>query len=98
MKISAKGQVSIPKHIRDTLNLKPGDEVEFVIEGNVIKLIPVKTIKILRDQGWFWSPEWQKKEKEADEDIKEGRLYGPFSSVAEMKEHFDREKNNLAKD
>ncbi len=33
MKITSKGQVTIPKEIRDRLGLLPGTEVEFVEEG-----------------------------------------------------------------
>jgi hypothetical protein len=28
----------------------------------------------LDDQAWFWTPEWQAKEREADEDIAAGRF------------------------
>ncbi len=95
MKISTKGQVSIPKEVRKFLNLKEGDEVDFRIEGEHVVLIPVKTIKIPRDQEWFWTHEWQEKEKEADEDIKRGRVYGPSDGVEEMKKHFRKEKKNI---
>ncbi len=27
------------------------------------------------DQSWFWTRRWQQGEKEADEDIKAGRVY-----------------------
>lgn len=33
MKITSKGQVTIPKEIRDRLGLLPGTEVEFVVEN-----------------------------------------------------------------
>ena len=37
------------------------------------------------DQAWFWTPEWQGGEREADEEIaREGKGYGPFNSVEEM--------------
>ena len=32
-KVTSKGQVTIPKEIRDYLKLKPGDEVFFVIDN-----------------------------------------------------------------
>ena len=36
-KISSKGQVTIPKEIREYLGLRPGDRLEFeVVDGNVI--------------------------------------------------------------
>jgi AbrB family looped-hinge helix DNA binding protein len=72
MKISTKRQIAIPKKIMETLDLKPGDEVEFELEKGKVRLVPTKTIKIPRDQAWFWTPEWQAREKEADRDLKEG--------------------------
>ncbi|MCX6023390.1 MAG: AbrB/MazE/SpoVT family DNA-binding domain-containing protein [Chloroflexi bacterium] len=35
--VTSKGQITIPKHIRETLGLHPGAEVEFAVEnGQVI--------------------------------------------------------------
>lgn len=33
MRVTRKGQVTIPKHIRDKLGIEPGGEVEFIDEG-----------------------------------------------------------------
>lgn len=35
------------------------------------------------DQNWFWTPEWQATEKEADEDIAAGRVHH-YNSIDEM--------------
>jgi len=36
-KISSKGQVTIPKEIREYLGVRPGDRLEFeIVDGNVI--------------------------------------------------------------
>jgi AbrB family looped-hinge helix DNA binding protein len=83
MKISSKRQVAIPKKVLETLRLRPGDEIDFVIEGNTAKIVPIKTITVPRDQAWFWTPEWQEKEKEADEDIRKGR-YQEFEDVEDL--------------
>ena len=39
-----------------------------------------------KEQAWWWVEEWQKGEREAEKDIREERLYGPFGSVKEFKE------------
>lgn len=38
MRITSKGQVTIPKEIRDEFGLLPGTEVEFVAEGGQVKV------------------------------------------------------------
>jgi AbrB family looped-hinge helix DNA binding protein len=42
MKVTTKGQVTIPQDIREQLHLQPGAEVEFRVEGKAVKMIPVK--------------------------------------------------------
>jgi hypothetical protein len=36
-------------------------------------------------QLWFWTKNWQRKEKEAERDIHTGRLLGPFRTKKELK-------------
>lgn len=38
-RVGAKGQVVIPKAIRDEVNLHPGDEVDFELQGEQIVLV-----------------------------------------------------------
>lgn len=38
MKIGERGQVTIPKRLRERLGLRPGSEVEFRVEGNRLVL------------------------------------------------------------
>ena len=42
MKITTKGQVTIPREVRDKMGLLPHSEVEFVVEGNVVVLRKVE--------------------------------------------------------
>jgi len=39
--VTSKGQITLPKAIRDRLALKPGDKVEFVIVDDGVRLVPV---------------------------------------------------------
>jgi AbrB family looped-hinge helix DNA binding protein len=41
-RIGAKGQVVIPKRLRDRAQLEPGDEVEFELRGDEIVLVARK--------------------------------------------------------
>lgn len=89
-RIGPKHQITIPKDIFKTLNLEVGDFLEAGIEDNSIVLVPKKLIP--KDQAWFWTKEWQKGEKEADEDIREGRLIGPFENVKEFKKALKKKR------
>jgi AbrB family looped-hinge helix DNA binding protein len=43
MRITAKGQVTIPVAIRDRLGLVPGSVVEFSIDGDAVRLTKAQT-------------------------------------------------------
>lgn len=38
-KVMAKGQITIPKDIREILGVSSGDRVSFVVEGNTVRLV-----------------------------------------------------------
>ncbi|HUP24820.1 MAG TPA: AbrB/MazE/SpoVT family DNA-binding domain-containing protein [Thermoanaerobaculia bacterium] len=42
MRITSKGQVTIPQPIRERLGLLPDTEVEFVVEGNAVRIRKVR--------------------------------------------------------
>ena len=46
--VTSKGQVTIPKNIRDLLNIHANDRVDFVQEKGRVFLVAVKTLKDLR--------------------------------------------------
>jgi AbrB family looped-hinge helix DNA binding protein len=72
VKVGARHQVTIPKEIVDKLRLKSGDYVEVTLEDSRVVIVPKAIVD--REDAWFWSKEWQEKEREADEDIKAGRV------------------------
>jgi AbrB family looped-hinge helix DNA binding protein len=39
MRITSKGQVTIPQEIRERMGLLPETEVEFVVKGNVVQIV-----------------------------------------------------------
>lgn len=43
MRITSKGQVTIPVEIRERLGLLPNSEVEFVVEGNAVRIRKVRS-------------------------------------------------------
>jgi len=48
VKISSKYQVVIPKKIRESLHLKPGQKIQMIEYGNRIEMIPAKSIAEMR--------------------------------------------------
>jgi AbrB family looped-hinge helix DNA binding protein len=68
--IRRKGIVTIPEPIRQELDLHEGDYLVATVEDGRLILIPASVIP--DDQAWFWSPEWQSKEAQADQEITEG--------------------------
>ena len=64
--------LTIPKSIRERLHVKEGEYIEAEVKGESLVLTPVKVIR--KGQEYFWTKEWQGGEREADEDIKAGRL------------------------
>lgn len=50
-RITSKGQVTIPKDVRDRLGLRPGDEIEFVEDRRgyrVLKRVPASPFQKYR--------------------------------------------------
>jgi len=46
--ISPKYQVVIPRDVRETLSIKPGEKMQVINYANRIELVPVKKIKAMR--------------------------------------------------
>lgn len=46
--LSSKYQLSIPKAVRETLNLKAGQKFTVITKGNIIELVPVPSLKAMR--------------------------------------------------
>ena len=38
-KVMAKGQITIPKDIRNVLGVSSGDRVTFIVEGNSVRIV-----------------------------------------------------------
>jgi AbrB family looped-hinge helix DNA binding protein len=62
--MTVKGQVTVPKELREAFGWKAGDEVEFVREKDGVKILPVKrrrkgqhVVERLRRSAPNWNPE-----------------------------------------
>ena len=70
-KINPRGQITLPAKYRDILNCKPGDYVEVVMEGNILKVIPQELVD--KEQIWFWTKEHQREEQKAELELRQGK-------------------------
>jgi len=84
-RVSPKHQITIPKEAFEKLHLEVGDFLEVNVTEDGLLLIPKKLVS--KDQVWFWTKEWQEKEKEADEAISKGELSGPCENADELIRH-----------
>ena len=84
VKVRPDYQLTIPQAFLRKIKLAAGDFVEIEISGETLVIRPAKDIP--PEQEHFFSAEWQKKEAEADGDIAEGRVIGPFHNVADALE------------
>jgi len=81
VRLGAKHQVTIPHRIAKTLRLKKGDHMLMRLVDGRVEMIPASLIP--KDQMWFWTPEWQKKEREVDEALARGD-FKESNSVEEL--------------
>ena len=80
-KVTRHGQMTLPAEIRKKLGIEEGDLIEIEVKNEQAVLIPKKLVD--KNQSYFWTKEWQEAEREADKDIKEGRIK-VFQSVDEL--------------
>jgi len=132
VKIGPKHQITIPKQVFSSLELKAGDIIEVMVQGGKVMLVPKQITEkapapklsekeqgllesakakiaainknminangltqaeadvaarvglIDPEQKWWWTEEWQKGERQAEADMKAGKISGPFDSAAEL--------------
>ena len=70
--ISKRRQVTIPQAAMDAAGLHEGEPLNVRVTDEGILL--ARSDGRDPEQWWFWTPEWQAKEREADEDLAAGRV------------------------
>jgi len=80
-KLTRHGQITIPASVRKELGVEEGDLVEIEVVDEKAVLTPKSLVD--KNQAYFWTKKWQDAEKEADEDVRAGRVQG-FDSVEEL--------------
>lgn len=87
LQIRRNFQITLPTAIRKRLHLSIGDILETDIKEGKIIIVPKKTVDT--EQVWFWTKEWQDAEKEADSDLKVGRVK-KFKNVEDLIKDLDK--------
>lgn len=72
--VQSRGTVALPATLRRRLQLDRADAQIRLIEheDGRVELVPV--VAVPADQAWFWTDRWQAMEREADADIRAGRV------------------------
>lgn len=86
--VQKRNLISLPKEIREKLNISEGDMLDVHIEGNKIVIEPYKLIP--SSQAYFWSEKTQKDMLEAKEDVKTGKVR-EFSNVTDFLKGIDND-------
>ena len=71
-KLGRNYQVALPREIVSRLRLQANDYIDITVKDNKIVLDP--QVMVPKDQAYFYTPEWQKEEAEAGENLKKGRV------------------------
>lgn len=84
--VQKRGVVSLGL-LKEHIPLNDGDIFQVQIENDKVILVPMKLIPA--EQSWFWTKEWQEGEKEAEEDIADGRVKS-FKNVDDLLEDLEK--------
>jgi len=80
IKVKQNYQITLPSGLRKHLNIAIGDYMKVDIKDNGLVLKSVKMVQA--DQAYFYNNKWQKVEAQADKDINQGDIVGPFDNLA----------------
>ncbi len=73
IQVRKKAQVTLPQSVRRKLGIEEGDFLDVQVKSGEIVLKVKKMVD--KEQAWFWTKRWQQGEKEAEEDIRAGRIH-----------------------
>jgi bifunctional DNA-binding transcriptional regulator/antitoxin component of YhaV-PrlF toxin-antitoxin module len=79
--LNKRRQITLPDRALRHLGIHAGEELELVEEKRALVIVPRK--RAPKSQAWYYTPEWQRMMREAFEDLKNGRVVGPFNTAEE---------------
>src|SRR3990172_4785747 len=91
IQVRKKAQLTLPLSVRQKLGVEEGDYMDVQVRDGEIVLKVKKLVD--KDQAWFWTKRWQQGEKEAEEDIRAGRVHS-FSDAKAAVAHLHKQTEN----
>jgi AbrB family looped-hinge helix DNA binding protein len=93
--VNSKTDLIVPRSVRRRAGIKAGDKLEFKVSGGVIHILP----KLPSADDEYTTRQRRAIDRALAvglDDIKKGRLHGPFDTHEEMIEFLHRQANGAA--
>jgi hypothetical protein len=72
--VQRRGVIALPAELRHKLHLdEPGAQLEITERPDGVLELRA-ALPVAADQAWFWTQEWQQREREVDEHVAAGRV------------------------
>jgi bifunctional DNA-binding transcriptional regulator/antitoxin component of YhaV-PrlF toxin-antitoxin module len=94
--LQSRGLIALPSELRRRMHLdEPGAQVEILERADgVIELRAA--LPVPADQAWFWTEQWQRREREVDEHVARGEV-AVHESTDDFLTHLDELDSPAAK-
>ena len=73
IQLRKKAQLTLPQSVREELGIEEGDFMDVQVRNGEV-VLKVKRL-VDKEQAWFWSERWQQGEREAEDNIRAGRVH-----------------------
>jgi AbrB family looped-hinge helix DNA binding protein len=70
VRVRPKGQVTLPAATREAAHIEVGTVLEVSVDRGAVILRPKQLVDAA--DAWYWTPEWQAGEREADKQLARG--------------------------
>ena len=94
IQVRKKAQITLPLSVRKKLGIEEGDFMDVQVRDGEIVLKVKKLID--KEQAWFWTKRWQEGDKEAEEDIRAGRVES-FTNIEQAISFLDKQTRDKAR-
>jgi antitoxin MazE len=94
--LQSRGLIALPSELRRRMHLdEPGAQVE-ILERDDGVLELRAALPVPANQAWFWTEQWQRREREVDEHVASGEVT-VHESTDEFLSHLDKLDSTASK-